>query len=898
MADQRSEDVHDSAGQLKETTTDAEQQENDLVNEVIDNLKFVKGYEQLQRQCEEEENEFEAIDMWGEEARNRRAEQKDESTGTTVPAKPTISANLLDHDIQTNLAEARQARLSLTVKPKSGLALKKTGQYIKGLVRTIQIESGSLEIRLWGLERAMRVGRGGWMLEAVYANDGDFDLDLRERRILDYGTVYWDAYRQRADNADADWCLVSDWISEKERLRRWKDKPLIVPQNAWEADHDWFAADAENPANRRVRIGLYYKVIHEMHVLGYHPQQGQGWLDTAPKKSKVPMLPAAAIADVQAKAPNTRQREVDVPRVEIYTVDGAQILEEAPWHGKYIPVIETIGKEYYWKGKRRWKGKIANTQDLLRAINVLLSAATEIAGQMPRAPYLMAVGQDEGLESMWDDAAVKNLTRLYYNTKDIEGNIVGAPQRQQIELQVQGLLLLLRMMHEMYHTVSGSVAPQMRAVNPQERSGRYIEALQRQGAAGTSNYLDNMATISMVYEGKVLLDAVPNYYDTPGRLLYVASEEQGDEIGILIKRPFIRDAQGMPVAVPCPTCKGKGTITSWNPFVGDQPCKDCEGTGFPTKETMPQAYQDKEVEYVDFSDGEFQIVAALDRDFHTQQEEALAGMEALAKAVPELVPLYADLWVRAMSFKGSTEIADRIKSRMPGGDDEALKDIPPHLLGRFQQLQERHDQAMQALQEAQKMLDTDAVKAAGQKEIAMIREAVRGKVEQLKAQGKMLEVKAGVEADERLEMLRGRLEAMRLDSEQRHETMLQKLEERHEIVLQLLKEKANTETERHSVALHDAAAAAAAERADLSAAAADTRKEGMAERADVRKDASGVTADTRKEAGATRADTRKEVMAERADTRAEASAERADQRAETAAEQAAKRDLQKPDKGA
>jgi hypothetical protein len=305
--------------------------------------------------------------------------------------------------------------------------------------------------------------------------------------------------------------------------------------------------------------------------------------------------------------------------VHIYTVDGSQILEEHPWHGRYIPVIEVIGKEYYVKGKRRFKGIIANGMELVRAINVLISAATELAGTLVRAPYLMAEGQDEGFEAMWDKAGVTNYTRLYYKQKDVEGNDAAAPQRQPVELQVQGLLLLLRMMHEMYHAVTGSIAPQMRAVNPYDRSGKAIEALQAQGAVGTANYLDNMATISMLYEGRVMLDAIPHYYDKPGRVLYVEADEEDEDIAIMLKRPFIRDADGMPVAVPCPACAGTGRVrgSTWNWLASQTTCGECEGSGFASKQNMPPMWQEKEVEYVDFADGEFKVVAAIDRDCQT-----------------------------------------------------------------------------------------------------------------------------------------------------------------------------------------------------------------------------------------------------------------------------------------
>ena len=842
MADELASSLHESAGQLQPAKPTPEQAaEQTLVQEVVDFYKFAKSYYDVQLRAENEELEFEGVDMWSADAREKRDEHTDDATGRVIPGKPTLSINLLDQNIQQVVSEARQARLALTVKPKAGLSTTKTAGYFKGLVRNIQVESGALEIRLWALERAAKVGRGGYRLVVEFANDGDFDLDLVLERILDYSTVLWDPYAQRADRSDAEKCLVTDWLSEDERLRRWPTKPIIPSEGAFASeDHDWFAADDET-GYRRCRIATYYKVEHTKRTLGYHPMFGKGWVGEGPEGSQIPVMPPEVAAQVEAEVPGTRTREVDARSVMIYITDGSQELERHPWHGRYIPVIELIGKEYFVKGKRRWKGIIANAKDLLTAINVLISAATELAGQMPRSPYIMYEGQDAGLEDEWDDLFVTNRTRVHVRSMDLEGKPAPLPQRQQQEAQIQGLMLLIRMMHEMYHAVTGSVAPQMRAVNPYDRSGKAIEALQRQGAAGTSNYLDNLATISMLYEGKVLIDAIPKYYDKEGRLLNVSGEDSSeDEVAILIKVPFIRDSDGNPVPVPCPACKGKGTQRPMlgafgvqNPFGADVPCQVCRGSKHATRQTMPKVWQEKEVEYVDFAEGEFKVAAVVDRSFQVKQEEALAGMAQLATAAPEMVPIYADLWVEAMGFSGSKQIAERIKARTDTGQED-VQDIPEAFRGRFLQLKSQHQQAMQALQEAQKMLESDSIKAAGQKEIAMIRAALQGKVEQIKLQGKMLEQRTNVQADERLEVLRGQIQGLQQESQQRHEKMLATMDAQHDIVLQLVKELGAKEQERHSVALHDAAAQRAAEMADLSSTKTDLRQDALAERAEAR----------------------------------------------------------------
>src|SRR3990167_6701477 len=804
--------VEEHAGQQQpEQLTPAQAEQKSIVDEAVDFLAFVKSYESLQRRAEAEELEFEGIDMWGPDARASRAEHVDESTDRKVPARPALSINLLDQHIQQVLTEARQARLALTVRPRAGLANTKTADYFKGLIRSIQIDSGALEVRLWALERTAKVGRCAYQIRAEYANDGDFDIDLIIERILDQETVYWDPYAQRADRADADRCLTGDWMSEEERTRRWPKKPILPSPGAFETDdHQWFAADAKDPSQRRVFVARFHKVIHTEAILAYHPKIGVKLLTEMP-----PEVQEA----VKRGEPGTKTRPVDTRRVMEYIVDGSQVLEEHEWLGRYIPVIATSGKEYVVKGKRRWKGAVANAMDVSRAINVLISSATEIAATMPRIPYIMYAGQDAGFEEMWDDAPVKNYTRLYVNSMDVDGKPAPFPQRQNLELPIQGLMLLLRMMQDMFNAITGGVPASARAINPYDRSGKAIEALQRQGAAGTSNYLDNLATVSMPYEGKVLIDAIPKYYDKEGRILRVAGEEHDDETAIMLKVPFIRDPEGQPIPVPCPACQGTGVDRGLDPSAGPSTCPECRGLKWATKANMPEQFQDQEVEYVDFAAGEYKVIAVIDRSHQSKQEEALAGMTQLAQAAPNLVPAYAAKWVRAMGFAGANEVADAIELAFPTPGKEFKGKVPPQFVAEYMKLKQEHAASMQALQEAQKLLETDQIKQLGAQELTAIKAAAAETLEQIKQQGRIMEKGLDQQAAGESNRFQAAIETMR-----------QEAEHRHEILLQLLKEKAAKETERHSVELHDAAAAAAAERADLSAVSADARKDVSAER--------------------------------------------------------------------
>ena len=816
----------ESAGSFKPKGSDRspqEQAEQDILQEIREHFALARSIESEQRRHEDEELSFEQ-DPWTVERRKEREHPgSDPVTGQLIPPRPALNINLLDQPIQQILNEARQAKLAVNVKPKAGLTTTKQARVMQGLLRSIQAESGALSVRLWAHERSVKVGRGAYRVRTEYANDGDFDLDIRLERILDQSTVYWDPYAQAADKRDAQWCLVTTTVSEAERKRLWPTHDLLPPEAGWLEDDmaAWYLTAVEGEATAYT-IGEYWRVVYRARELLYTPARGPTFLDQVPQAERE-RLKAEMAAD-----PQFRVRTVDVPSIRTYVVDATQILETHEWMGRFIPIIATIGKETLVKGKRGAKGMIRDAMDASRGYCVALSSAVQLAGSAPTAPYIMAAGQDEGFEAMWDDSPIKNYTRLYYNPTAVDGKLAPPPQRQQTEPAIQAVMFLARSLKEDVNIQMGSVSAIVRAVNPNERSGKAIEALQRQGAAGTSGYLDNLATISMPYEGMVLLDLIPKVYDRAGRILAVMTDDADEETAIMLKTPFVKSEDGMPVPVPCPTCGGQRQVTqfvrepTWNPIPVPRrvSCPDCEGRGTATVETMPEEYEGKAVEYVDLSDGTFKIAVAVGRGYQTKQEETLDALMQLAQATPELVPFYIDLLIKSMGFPGSNEIVERLQATLPQLQkaDEGDAKIPPQVAQQIQALQQEHEAALAELQKATEALKTDQVKMAGQAQIqAMKAEAAAG-LESLKQQGKAAEAMLKADTTTGVAQLKATVDRWIAESEQKHE-----------VLLELLKQKGDVRLER----LDQQGEAAAAERAAQVGAAREAR---VAAREDVRAD--------------------------------------------------------------
>lgn len=789
--------AEEHAGQVKPDPQIPTQHDQDIVQEAVDFHALVTEVESVQRAREAEEIEFEAGEQWKQEDRESRRGGEDES-GTIRPRSPAMTINLVEMPVEQVMSEVRQARLTTTVKPKGRGASQVVADKIKGVMRLIDRESGALPKRVWAVRRAAVCGRGAYRVDTAFANDTDFDVDVVIKRFLDQSTVFLDPYAVNEDYSDGMRALIAEEVEVKERLRRWPDKPLGAEAEGLFSDNNntWFRSrDGRN----YVTIGTFFKVTFEERNLVYHQRYGS-MLDTdmAKMHGGVDALREVEMAMRDGNDTWAKSRKVEVRRIKIYVLDGTQILEEHDWDGRYIPIIPTIGKEKVVRGRRFYFGIISSTMDSQRGFNVSMSSAVELAGMMPRSPYIMAEGQEINHEEEWQQSAIKRFVFLLYKPTSLEGQLVPPPQRANMEPQLQSALLLAEAFKNHIGSMTGIVDPAFRSVNPYDRSGRAIDLLQRQGSSGTSIYIDNLATITLPYESKVKLDLIAKIYDTPGRVVRVPSDLNDTETAFMIKQPYVVDDDGEPQPVPCPTCQGAGFVRQQVslPFsaslVGvQQTCPTCRGGKLATKETMPEMWQDKPVEYVDFSEGEYSVEATVSRSYQSKSEEAVGRLMELGQTAPQLVPLYADLLVRSLHFPYSDEIADRIRSGQPIGDlEDQVKNIPRQARAQFMQLMQQHQQAMQQLQAAEQIIQSSQVESQAKKDIEAMKIEAQAGLEHLKEQSKVFERLLEERHDRQQTILQASIQEM-----------MQQSEQRHEVLLQLLQERGEKEVERHSVEL-------------------------------------------------------------------------------------------------
>lgn len=348
-------------------------------------------------------------------------------------------------------------------------------------------------------------------------------------------------------------------------------------------------------------------------------------------------------------------RTTEIPRVQWSLIDGAEVLERRDWPGQWIPVIPVYGEEYDIDGKQKLVGMVRNAKDPQRMLNYWESAKTELIALAPRTPYIVAEGQLENHEQEWAQANSRNFAYVQYKVKEVGGNLVPPPQRQVYEPPVQAITIAQQQTID-HLKATTNVYDASLGNRSNETTGIAIRSRQAQGDTANYHYKDNLA-IAVTHESRILIDLIPKIYDRPGRVARIIGED-GSGRNVTLNQPF--DQGGA-------------------------------------------------MKIYDLQAGRYDVVVGIGPSYATKRQESADSMLGFAQAAPELVPRYADLFVKAMDWPGAQEIAARV--RPPDLPPEDETPIPPQAQAQMSQLQQQNQQLAAENQQLMQIIQGKQVEA-------------------------------------------------------------------------------------------------------------------------------------------------------------------------------------------
>lgn len=556
-----------------------------------------------------------------------------------VPPRPMLSIPKLDQTFQMLDNQMRAAQLGIQIHAEGGDADDQTATVLQDLYRHIEQQSRANLARSWAYQRAFKCGRGAYRVDKVYDPDtpeaGDQKIVIK--RLLDQSCAYFDPFAQEPDFSDMRFAFEAAWMPADLYEDKYPDSTLAA-MSGGELETlahqmpDWISGDDES---RAYLVAGYWSV-----------RTSKG--DTGPDARHVYYSLINAIEELEA---------------------------ETEWDGQWIPLIPVIGRELIpFDGKRIWTGVIGPAKDGQRLFDVAASNVVEKVGLDTKAPWIAAEGQDEGHELEWQMSAVRNFPMLTYKPVMVMGQLVPPPQKNTSGVNISGDLQLLQLaggfIQDATTTVDQSKIEQLAQARVAHQTIGNIAGL---GEQGRSDFLYNLADVSLPYEAKVVLDLIPKVYDRAGRILRVQNAE-GATRRVMVNWPYTQNAMGQPQAVP-------------------------DGMPVPGNAKMH-----------DLQSGTYGCVVTVGRGFATRNQAQAAMYTELFRADPAVIPAFLPFFLRANEFPPEA-VARAEKMVPPNLQDNPQGPNPQQMQAQMGQMQTVIQQLQAQLKEAMTALQADVVKA-------------------------------------------------------------------------------------------------------------------------------------------------------------------------------------------
>jgi hypothetical protein len=668
----------------------------------LDRWQTIDSSESVLRAKMREDLRFFASDQWPTKILNQRNQD----------GRPCLTVNRQPGFVRQITNEMRDAKPGIEVIPVDNGADVDLAEAIQGLLQHVEANSDADVAYARATEGQVRVGRGYFRIVPEYASDTGFEQELRIKSIRNQATVYFDAASQELDGSDARYAFIVDDIPIPDYDAKYGEASrsgLTQWARVGELRTNWMPEG-------KIRIAEYYCLIPKKRWVA----ELRNGMVVEKAQLADPQVQQMLLANQIDPTP-VREREVDGRQLTWALINGCQILEgnatktggrELP--GRWIPIFPVYGEEIDLDGQVDYRGIIRDSIDAQRMTNFWKSSMTETVALAPRTPFIAAQGQLEGHEAEWQQANVKNFSVLQYKPIDVGGQMAPPPQRQTAEPPIQAMAMLTMQAENDLRATAGFLSDVGANEHRPEQSGKAILARQRQGEVGNAHFSAHLA-ISLRHAGRVLLDLIPSYYDTPR-----------------VKRILGRDGQFRQVILH---------------------------SGNPDEAKALQAQQNlAEARIFDLSVGRYDVRIVAGASYASQRQQDQELLVNALQTNPQLMPLIGDLFFLTLDSPIARRISQRLEKALPPG----LKDtpegqqppIPPEIQQQMQQAGQLVEALTQQLNQKTQELDDKREELASKERIAQIQAETAMTIEQAKIASAQQLAQIQAESDTRLASLK------------------------------------------------------------------------------------------------------------------------------------------------
>lgn len=606
-----------------------DQNEIEIRDQALKELKFYNG------------------DQWPDEIKRIRTTKK----------RPIVTINKVKPAVQIICNDQRQNRSSIKVAPMDGLADIKTARIFQGAIRHIEVNSMS-DIAVDNACKPQVIHGFGYIrLKIDYASPFSMDQEIFIASVKDPFSVYCGASSE-PDYSDMDDCFITEDLTP-EQFRQ------VAPHSYMSSATEYTGiGDSHRGWGTRDKIRVcerFWRTFEKKKLVRL--SNGQDMLEES-----IPQEWMNEIGIMKDSNDQPMTRETEVPTVHWCKFTAVEIIEaEQIWPGMYIPIIPVLGDDTIIDGKRYLSGVVKNAMDPSMQYNYFRSLMTETLGLAPKAPYIMAEGQNENRQTMWDSANSENYSVLFYKPISLNGQLAPPPQRQQSEPPIQAMVEAA-VHYESDIKATTMVNDAKLGARSNETSGAAINARKAQSDVSNFSYIDNRDR-AIRHVGRQCIDLIPKVYSSKTIMRIIGEDEQPEMVNV------IND----------PTQK------AYTEEVGPSDIKKIYNLGV----------------------GQYDVAIGVGQPYMSRRAEAFDLMTNMVNSRPELMEVIGDLIFKNSDIPGAQEIAARMRLALPDKlkPESGKETIPPNIKAAFDAMQQQISAMTEVNHKLQQMLESDAVKS-------------------------------------------------------------------------------------------------------------------------------------------------------------------------------------------
>lgn len=571
-----------------------------IIKEALERFKFSQDGSSQIREWALEDIRFGRLgEQWPEDVRKMRQEE----------GRPCLTVNRLPSFIRQVVNDARQNKPSITVHPVDSGADYDTAQVIGGLIRSIERGSNAALAYDTAIDQAASSGFGFFRITTDYCHSETFDQEARIERVANQFSVHWDVSSTAFDSSDWEYAFVDELLSRAEFKRRYPKADHDYanwPEGVGEGMEDWTDEDKVRIAEYWQRIEKKRKIVRltDGRVLRADQlEQPQMLLGMDGNPITLSLKDALALEGVAING----EREAAYYEVKRRMISPVEVLSEDDWPGQTIPICPVWGEEVIYRGKRHFRSLIRDARDPQMMLNYWRSASTELAGQAPKAPWLVPTGGIPPHEMQkWLTANSRNYAFLEYDPT------AGAmPSRIPFAGPPAAALTEAANAQDDMKSTMGIYDASLGA-RSNETSGRAIRARQAESDKGTFHFIDNMAR-AIQSAGRILIEIIPSLYSTRQTIQILGDDER-------------QRVERVTAAVGAP----------------------------------PSA-EDPDGKIYNLAAGKYDVTVTVGPNYQTQRQQTVDAMTELFRANPASAEVLGDVYVKNMDWPGSDKAAERIQ---------------------------------------------------------------------------------------------------------------------------------------------------------------------------------------------------------------------------------------------